>query len=245
MIQPSFFWTGCKRTYELKLTSVSGIIGNVFVKDFTDIQSSLSTIYFPFCHREHWYVGVIDLKGQRIQVADSLDMPPPPNFVRALLYVLGIAGINTSEWSPVWERLPCPIQQDGHSCGVAALSFIQSRCADSDITGLQWSPQNSDIYRLRWLEQIVSHHDPVEYPCDTANVSPFIRMMAKVLSVLECRLICKPDKKTRNNSKNSNPKVNWRMKIFANQRVCHRSNGHIPLYYILPSNLLQSHLRLV
>jgi Ulp1 family protease len=149
MIQPSFFWTGCDQTYERKLTSLSGIIGNVFVKDFTEIQSSLSVIYFPFCHGHHWYVGVIDLKGRKIRIVDSLNRPPPRTFVRALLYVLGIVGVDTSEWNPRCGRSKCPTQQDSHSCGVAALSFIQSRGAESDTTADQWSPEYSDIYRLR------------------------------------------------------------------------------------------------
>lgn len=180
MIQSCYFWIGCERTFTNKLSTVSDIIGDVFVKDFADVQSTLSAIYFPFCHGNHWYVGVINLKDQRIQIADSLSRSPPPKFVQTLLYVLRVIGVDTSDWNPKCGRLRCPRQQDGQSCGVAALSFIQATCAEAHSAADRWSPENSDIYRIRWLERMISYHDPEKYPCDTAKVSSFVRTMEKV-----------------------------------------------------------------
>lgn len=179
MIQHSFFWDGCKQTYAGK--ELSGILGNLFKTDFSDIHTSIETIYFPFCERQHWFVGVIDFQSKQIKVADSLATPPPQQFVQILLYMLNIVEIDTSEWNTKWIRLTIPRQKDSHSCGVAALSFIQGRIEESRLRADKWTPEHSDLYRLLWLERLINHHDPEGYPCDTAHQSPYIRAMEKVL----------------------------------------------------------------
>lgn len=178
MIQHSFFWEGCKQTYIEK--QLSGILGNLFIKDISDIRTTVEAIYFPFCERQHWFVGVIDFKSKKIKVADSLGTPPPQQLVQAVFYVLNLVEIDTSHWNTKWSRLRCPRQNDSHSCGVAALSFIQSRIVRSNLRADKWAPEYSDLYRLLWLERLINHHNPKDYPCDTAKHSPYIRAMEKV-----------------------------------------------------------------
>lgn len=123
---------------------------------------------------------MIDFKSKKIKVADSLGTSSSQQLVQAVFYMLNVVEIDTSDWNKKWNRLRCPRQNDSHSCGIAALSFIQRRIENSSLRADKWASEYSDLYRLLWLERLINHHNPRDYPCDTANQSPYIRAMEKV-----------------------------------------------------------------
>lgn len=133
-------------------------------------------IYFPFCHSSHWYVGVIDFVNKRFAIADGLQYPPPPMYVRTLKYLLrDELKEDLTGWQNKWVRLKCPTQQDAHSCGVIALSFIQEDCSAEPEDNDMWNPDQSDLYRILWLERIVGHSD-ASWKFDSPKVSAFQRL---------------------------------------------------------------------
>ena len=153
------------------------LIIDLFVSKFETQKDILSAVYFPFCHEQHWYVGIINLVTRRFEYAEGLKADVPADFVGILTFVM--RSIYEEEFLKNWKikrayRRRCAQQKDGHSCGVIALSFIQASCMDTFDDGDDWCDELGSAYRVRWLERIISYHDSA-WIVDDPKRSAFIR----------------------------------------------------------------------
>ena len=175
MLQGTWFWEACKQSYEAKKQST--LLVDLFVNQLEQRKDSVSVIYFPFVHQSHWIVGVIDLRSRQLEFAEGLHRTLPLNFVRVLTFVMtSIYGKEVlKSWNTkIARRLRCPDQHDSHSCGIIALSFIHANCVERFDDGDDWCQDLADVFRIRWIERVMSHHDP-SWVVDDPRDSAFIR----------------------------------------------------------------------
>jgi len=166
---PPTFWQCCEAIRKGNTTSINGEL-QPYIFEFYEMRDKCVAIYFPFVHASHWFLGIVDIKRNKLQFGDSLTRSLPQQFEDILKTALDVLfELDYERWSPV-ERTPLPQQMDGNSCGVIALSSIEYLISqEANIECTQWEHGQCDQFRVAWLRRIICRHkktlaglDPVE-----------------------------------------------------------------------------------
>jgi len=157
---PAGFWVAidCKSRGLNVADSILLLICTATVRSF---RQTIEGIYFPVCHHDHWFMVFVSLKDQQILYADGLSHAPPNNLAEAVLGALrDIFHQDISSWDHRAQRLECPDQGDGHSCGIVVLCEMMYRLTASP--NRRYVKSQSQTLRISWLRAILEYSFYVE-----------------------------------------------------------------------------------
>jgi len=104
----------------------------------------------------------VSLKDQQILYADGLSHAPPNNLAEAVLGALrDIFHQDISSWDHRAQRLECPDQGDGHSCGIVVLCEMMYRLTASP--NRRYDKSQTKTLRISWLRAILEYSSESPY----------------------------------------------------------------------------------
>jgi len=101
----------------------------------------------------------LSLKHGEFKFAEGKNWNLPPEVLSEVQHVLHKHfDWDTSGWNPRFTRIESPKQTDGHSCGILALSLIESFCSGEPV---HYLAKDIVSHRIKWLTRCVSLHQEV------------------------------------------------------------------------------------
>ena len=154
-------------------TYVSNLLEPSIAAQIRRLESIKGRLYFPIAERDanHWWVGAIDFEQRELYCVEGLGMPSPKNFRKKLCGLVNrLCGIDFKGFKPV-RNYRCSYQQDSNSCGVVLLSYLQGLIIEDGLEKDRWTQDESDHYRLLWIERILHRHNKnLEFSAETSPV---------------------------------------------------------------------------
>lgn len=150
------FWLGIHYTYEHG--TLFGTLEPV-KRDLKSMRKTVKYICAPLCHNQHWYMISLSLKDGEFMFAEGKNWCLPQEMLSEAQRVLHEhLDWDTSKWNPRFNRIESPKQTDGNSCGILALSLIESFCSGEPV---QYVAKDVISHRIKWLTRCIDLHQEV------------------------------------------------------------------------------------
>jgi len=159
LIQPPKFWSSCELVVQ---HGHSPSLLKTFLQEFEQVRDTIDLILFPFAFQSHWYLGCISFRDETFRTGDGMSREPMEHFGTILAKVLNqYCQIDICEEGWPYERIPCPLQRDTHSCGVVVLCLLESVLAEEGVGQAPdpWTPARAVAFRINWMTRVIRRHN--------------------------------------------------------------------------------------